>query len=135
MTARALFLAALCAGAVAAAGCSGSEGPVAGELEVRLTTPNTDDRAVLLRLAGRFDAVTAPSGSGYRVLSSPGLGDTVRVVVMAPQGFHLASGALLRVAVPDTRQVGAYTARVLDVATTAYTQRATTGYSLSVVKP
>ena len=135
MTARVLFLAVLCGGALAAAGCSGTEGPVAGELEVRLTTPNTDDRAILVRLAGRVDAVTAPSGTGYRVLLAPGLADTVRVVVIAPQASHLASGALLRVAVPDTRQVGAYAARVLDVASVTYRQRATTGYALAVVKP
>jgi hypothetical protein len=135
MTSRVLFLAVVCAGALAAAACSGNEGPVAGELEVRLTTPNPDDRAVLLRLAGLVDTVRAPAGSGYRVLASPGLGDTVRVVVMAPQGAHLSSGALLRVVVPDTRQAGAYSARLLDVASVTYRQRATTGYALSVVAP
>ena len=135
MNARATLLAVLCVGGFAFAGCSSADGPVAGELEVRLTTPNADDRAVLLRLAGRQSGVTAPSGSGSRVLVAPGLGDTVRVLVIAPQGSHLGAGALVRVTVPDVRQVGAYAARVLDVASTAYAKRATTGYALAVVKP
>ena len=136
MNARATVLAMVCGGGLVFAGCSSSsEGPVAGELEVRLTTPNTDDRAVLLRLAGRQSAVTAPSGSTYRVLSAPGLGDTVRVLVMAPQGSSLAAGPLVRVMVPDVRQVSSYAARVLDVASTSYAKRATTGYALAVVKP
>ncbi len=135
MNARATILAMLCGGGLVCAGCSSSEGPVAGELEVRLTTPNVDDRAVLLRLAGRQSAVTAPAGSANRVLVAPGLGDTVRVLVLAPQGSHLAAGPLVRVMVPDVRQTGAYAARVLDVASTGYAKRATTGYLLTVVKP
>jgi hypothetical protein len=57
------------------------------------------------------------------------------VLVVAPQSGHLAAGALVRVAVPDTRQAGSYVARPLDVASTAYGQRAVTGYVLTVVKP
>ncbi len=134
MNVRLALLALLCGGA-AAAGCSSSEGPVAGELELRYTTPNLDDRAILLRLAGKQTAVTAPSGSGYRILLAPGTGDTVRVLVIAPQGSHLVPGALARVAVPDTRQSGSYSAIPLDAASTSYVQRATSGYLLSVVKP
>jgi hypothetical protein len=133
MNARILVLALL--GAAAAAGCSSTEGPVAGELEVRLTTPNTDDRAVLLLLKGAQTAVTAPSGSGYRILTSVWGSDSLRVLVIAPQGAHLAAGALARVAVPDTRQASSYTARALDVASTLYAQRLLTGYQLTVVQP
>jgi len=135
MTTRTLVLAALCGVGVAALGCSSTEKPVAGELQVQLTTPNTDDRAILLRVGGKQTAVTAPAGSNYRVLLAPLAGDTVRVVVIAPQGSHLTAGALLSLTVPDTRQVDAYVARVLDVASAAYAQRAVTGYALTVVKP
>lgn len=135
MNARALLLGLVCAGGVAAAGCSSTEGPVAGELDVRLSTPNGDDRAILLRLGGKQDTVTAPAGSGYRVLVSPYLGDTVRVVVIAPRGTVLAPGTILRVTVPDTRQAASYVARVLDVASTSYAQRPMTGYMLTVDKP
>jgi hypothetical protein len=133
MIPRVLVLA-LCCGALAA-GCKSAEGPVAGELEVRLTTPNSDDRAVLFLLRGAQTAVTAPSGSSYRVLKAPFGGDTIRVLVIAPQGGHLAAGALARVAVPDTRQAASYVARPLDVATTLYAQRPVTGYALTVVQP
>jgi hypothetical protein len=135
MTTRTLLLALLCGSEFAIAGCSSSEGPVAGELEVRLTTPNGDDRAILLRLGGKQSAVSAPTGSGYRVLVAPLLADTVRVVVMAPLGAHLAAGALVRLTVPDVRQVGAYVAGVIDVASATYAQRPVTGYVLAVVKP
>ncbi len=136
MNARATFLTLLCGGALAAAGCSSSaEGPVAGELQVRLTTPNLDDRAVLFRLAGTQSAVSLPAGSANRLLVSPATGDTVRVLVIAPQGSHLTAGELVLVTVPDTRQVAAYAARLLDVASTAYVERVTAGYALQVVKP
>ena len=133
MTVRTLVLALL--GGLAAAGCDGNEGPTAGELEVRLASPNTDDRAILLRIGGPQTAVTVPAGSSYRVLVAPLAGDTVRVVVIAPQGAHLTAGALLTLSVPDTRQVASYAARALDVASTTYAQRAVTGYVLTVVKP
>jgi len=119
---------------LAAAGC-GNEGPVAGELEVRLASPNSDDRAVLFRLIGEQTALSAPSGSGYRVFHGAPAGDTVRVVVMAPQGGHLAAGPLVRVAVPDTRAAAAYRAVVQQVASTAYVPRPTTVYALTVVQP
>jgi len=135
MTARATIVTLLSAAALAAGACSSAEKPVAGELSVRLTTPNGDDRAVLFRLAGKQSAVTLPSGSTNRLLLSPGLGDTVRVLVIAPQGSHLVAGELARVSVPDTRQVASYAARVLDVASTGYLDRATAGYALQVVKP
>ena len=135
MNARPVVLALLCA--ALAGGCGSPEGPVAGELEVRLTTPNSDDRAVLFLLRGTQTAVSAPSGSSYRVLQSPLRTDTLRVLVIAPQGGHLAAGTLVRVVVPDTRQAGSYSAVPLDVASTTYAARAVpfTGYQLAVVKP
>ena len=135
MNARSVLLALLCGGGVATLGCSSAEKPVAGELEVRLATPNTDDRALLLRVAGKQTAVTAPAASGYQVHVAPLLADTVRVLVMAPAGQHIPAGAVLRLTVPDTRQVDSYAARALDVASTTYAQRAVSGYTLTVVKP
>jgi hypothetical protein len=131
-----LVVLALLSGALAF-GCSSTEGPVAGELEVRLTSPNVDDRAVLFLLRGPQTAVTAPSGSGYRVLQSPLRIDTLRVLVIAPQGHQLTAGALLRVAVPDTRQAASYSAVALDVASTTYAARSIPfiGYQLTVVAP
>ena len=133
MTPRALAVALCCA--ALAAGCGSTEGPVAGELEVRLTTPNTDDRAVLFLLKGAQTAVTAATGSSYRILKAPFGTDTLRVLVIAPVGGHLAAGALVRIAVPDTRQAASYVARPLDVASTAYAKRPVTGYLLTVAQP
>jgi hypothetical protein len=133
MTVRTLVLALL--GGLAAAGCGGNEGPTAGELEVRLATPNSDDRAVRFLLGGERTAVTAPAGTNYRVFTAPRSGDTVIVVVVAPQAGHLAAGALVRLSVPDTRQAASYRTTVQDVAATTYAQRAVTGYALTVVKP
>ncbi len=135
MTTRTLLLTLLCGSGIAMAGCKSAEGPVAGVLEVRLTTPNGDDRAILLRIGGKQTVIAAPSGSSYRVLTAPLAGDTVRVVVIAPVGSHLTAGALLRLTVPDTRQADAYVARALDVASATYAQRGLTGYVLTVVKP
>ena len=67
MTARTLFALLLSAGAIGIAGCSSPDGPTAGELEVRLTTPNANDRAILLRVGGRQTAVAAPVGSNWPV--------------------------------------------------------------------
>lgn len=135
MNPRILVLALFC-GALAA-GCGGSEGPVAGELEVRLASPNTDDRAVLFLLRGAQTAVTAPAGSNYRILKAPRGIDTLRVMVIAPQGGHLTPGTLVRIAVPDTRQAASYSAVPLEVATTAYATRniPLTGFQLTVVQP
>jgi hypothetical protein len=135
MTTRTLLLTLLCGGGIAVTGCKSAEGPVAGELEVRLTTPNTDDRAILVRVVGKQTAIAAPSGSTYRVLTAPLGGDTVRVVVIAPVGSHIAAGAMLRLTVPDTRQVDAYSAFALDVASASYAQRPLTGYLFAVAKP
>lgn len=133
MTVRTLVLALL--GGLAAAGCGGNEGPTAGELEVRLATPNSDDRAVRFLLGGERTAVTAPAGTNYRVFTAPLSGDTVIVVVVAPQAGHLAAGSLVRLSVPDTRQAASYRTTVQDVAATSYAQRAVAGYSLTVVRP
>ena len=133
MTVRTLVLALL--GGLAAAGCNGNEGPTAGELEVRLATPNTDDRAIRFLLGGLRTAVTAPGGTNYRVYTAARSGDTVIVVVIAPQGGHLTAGALVRLSVPDTRQASSYRTTVQDVAAVSYAQRAATGYVLTVVKP
>lgn len=135
MTRRTLAVA-LLAG-LAAAGCGGNEGPIAGELEVRLVTPNTDDRAILFRLIGAQTALTAPSGSGYRVFhGAPALtGDTVRVLVVAPQSTRIAAGTILRISVPDTRKAATYAALAQEVASTAYASRGSTGYVLTVVAP
>jgi type IV pilus biogenesis protein CpaD/CtpE len=116
-------------------GCS-DQGPVAGELSVRLATPRSTDRAVLLSVVGRQHGVTAGTGSSYRVVSdTSATGDTVWIAVIAPQGSGLAAGEIARLVVPDTRRAGAYRAVLTDVAAADYSVGDTAGVSLSVVKP
>ena len=106
----------LAAAAAVAAGCRGEQGPVAGELSVRLATPGSGIRAALFVVIGPAGAVTAPSGSGYRVFAQTSGDDTTRIVAVAPAGSVLVAGELARIAVNDTRQYRKYSARVLALA-------------------
>jgi hypothetical protein len=131
---RALALVVLAAASVA--GCKGSEGPVAGELSVRLTTPRNTDRAVMFVVVGKQSGVTAPSGSGYHIFSATSAaGDTTHVIVVAPLGQGVAAGEIARIAVNDTRQAASYAATLSDVASATLAVGALTGVSLAVVKP
>ena len=131
---RAVGVVALVAAVVAA--CSGDQGPVAGDLSVRLATARTTDRAVLFRIVGPRHGVTAGTGTGYRVITdTSAAGDTVWVAVIAPQGSGLAAGEIARLAVPDTRKAGAYHAELSDVAAADYAAADSTELSLTVVKP
>jgi hypothetical protein len=121
---------------VALAGCRSDQGPLAGELSVRLTTPHVGDRAVTFVVTGRLHGVTAASGSAYRIFADTSAdGDTAQVVVVAPAGGGLVTGEVARVRVDDTRQFRRYAARVLQIAASNYFLADTTGVSLAVVKP
>ena len=90
------------------AACGGDEptdGPTPGELVARLTTTHTEDGALLLRVVGPVTQVSALGG--YRVASSTGGGATMIVVT-----GNIAGGDLLRLSVPDTRQLSSYTVEV-----------------------
>jgi type IV pilus biogenesis protein CpaD/CtpE len=124
------------AAALAFAACKGDQGPVAGELSVRLATPRSSDRAIMMVLTGAQHGVTAATGSAYRVFSlASTAGDTTWVTVVAPKGSGLVAGEVARITVPDTRQAGSYKARVGDVAAADYSVSDTAGVSLTVVKP
>ena len=122
--------------AVAAGGCKGPEGPVAGELSVRLTTPRNTDRAILFAVVGKQHGVTAATGSNYRVFSAvSAAGDTTHITVVALAGGGLAAGEVARLAVDDIRQVDKYSTTLIDVAGADYRIGGLTGLSLTVVKP
>lgn len=121
--------------AAAAAGCS-DQGPVAGELSVRLATSRAGDRAVLFRVVGPQHGVTAGTGSSYRVLSdSSATGDTAWVAVIAPQGTGLAAGEIARIRVPDTRKAGSYQVSLTEAAAADYSVGVFSAITLTVVKP
>ena len=122
--------------AAAAAGCSGDQGPVAGELSVRLATTATTYRAVLFRVVGKLHAVTAPTGAGYRILSdTSATGDTAWIAVIAPQGTGLAAGEVARLAVPDTRKASSYQVSLTEAAAANYAVGLFPGLALTVARP
>ena len=122
--------------AAAVAGCGGHEGPVSGELSVRLTSPRNGDRAMLFRVVGPQRGVTPAAGSSYRVFAdTSAVGDTTWIVVIAPVGTGLASGEIIRLAVNDVRKAGSYRTAVSDIAAADYAVGDTAGVSLLVVKP
>jgi len=65
--------------------CSDTTGPTTGNLSLRLSNAGTNDRAMLLEVAGsdtsaRIDTVLAP-GSAYRVFAQRQVGARWRVIV------------------------------------------------------
>jgi hypothetical protein len=122
--------------AAAAAGCNGDQGPVAGELSVRLATSRTTDRAVLFQVIGKQHGVTAGTGTSYRVISdTAATGDTSWVAVISPQGTGLAAGEIARITVPDTRKAGDYQITLTDLAAADYSVGNISGIALTVVRP
>jgi len=122
--------------AAAVFGCSGDQGPIAGELSVRLATPRSSDRAVLFRVVGAQHGVTAGTGAAYRVLvDTSAVGDTSWIAVIAPQASGLAAGEIARLAVADVRKAGDYRVALSDVAAADYSVGDTAGVSLTVVRP
>ncbi len=118
--------------AVLATGCGGDggggSGPVAGVLTVSVATGVNDGGALMLRVTGGpVDAVEA--ASGYRVFSA-GTGPTsVRVIVTGT----ILPGAVVRLHVPDTRDVARYAAVVEQAsARTSYAQQAAANFTLSI---
>ena len=112
-------------------GCSGDDGgpagPVAGPLNVVLTSPNTDDGAVMIQVTGVVDSVIVPAGlSAWQ--SEPG-SNVLRAVVTG----NLASGStLLTLRVPDVAKASSYSLQVLQVASETYAQRPVGAYSISL---
>ncbi len=131
---RALAVMAIVA-AAAAAGC-GDQGPVSGDLSVRLTTSRSGDRAILFRVIGPQHGVTAGTGTGYRVVSdTSAAGDTSWIAVISPPGTGLVAGEIARLAVPDTRRAGSYEISLTDIAAADYSVGSIAGVALAVVKP
>ncbi|HEX9895688.1 MAG TPA: hypothetical protein VGA78_17285 [Gemmatimonadales bacterium] len=110
--------------------CGGEDGPTdeprPGELVAALNTPNNQDGALLLRVVGPVSAVT-PVG-GHRV-SSATSGATTRVVLTG----NITDGDILRLTVPDTRNLTSYTVLVEQVAARdTYALLEPGGYSIAL---
>lgn len=122
---------ALLLAAMVTAACGGSDsgpGPVAGTLQVSLTSPNTDDGAVMLQVTGDIDSVTTPAGlTLYEATPSA---TVVRAIVT---GSIASGGSVLTLHVPDVGKASSYTTQLLQVsARGTYVQRPVGGYTLQV---
>ena len=125
--------AALVAILLVASGCSGDDPasePVAGALRVVLTSPNTDDGAVMFQVTGVVDSVVVPAGLAlYQSVPGP---NVLRVIVTG----NISSGSnLLTLYVADVSKASSITTQVMQVAArTTYAQRPAGAYSLTVQK-
>ena len=106
------------------AGCSNSTGPVAGTLDVSLSSPQQDDGAVLLSITGGpVDSVE----SRYTVYSASVSADTLKLILIG----SLVSGSIARIHISDSRQALRYIARIGQVAARGtYGQRDPTRYAV-----
>ncbi len=98
-----------------------------GFVNVTLSTPNSNDGAVLLRLSGGvIDSLTASSGSIFFAATGT---NTFRVMVAGT----IADGPIVRFWMPDRRNVSQYVATLEQAAArSTYEQQSTGGYSLSI---
>ena len=102
--------------------------PVPGVLKVALTTPNSDDGALLFTVSGgRVSTVDA--ATGYQIYTAQPDTMTTRILVTG----DIAAGEVVRIHVPDTRSAAAYHATIAQAASrTTFAQRALAGYALAV---
>ncbi|MEJ7811049.1 MAG: hypothetical protein WKG32_11620 [Gemmatimonadaceae bacterium] len=127
---RQLALAATLVSIAIASACGGDKpsGPQAGDLTVRLTTPYTDDGALLLHVTGPEIAAVSAASSASTVHARTGAGGYMVAVF-----GDLGAGPLVRITVPDVRQASRYTVTVVEAADRANAIRATLGgYAFTV---
>ncbi len=110
---------------------SGPPVPKPGDLTLKLVLPASDDRAMLVTISGpeAIGAITAASAA-YTVFGRPA-GNNAKVAVFGT----LASGPVVKFAVPDVNKSDLYTAAVTEVAGPANELRAQlSGYVVTVAK-
>ena len=120
---------------VGVSACGGGDdgspsGPVAGPLRVVVTSPNTDDGAVMFQVTGVVDSVVVPAGlTLYQSVPGP---NVIRAIVTG----NISSGSnLLTLYVADVSKASSITTQVLQVAArVTYAQRPAGAYSLTVQK-
>jgi hypothetical protein len=122
-----------------AAGC-GSDGsgpvappaPVAGVLVARLTTPNPDDRAVLVEVTGPSITSVPPGADTSVTVHGRVVEGTLRAAVFGT----VRAGTVVRFAVPDVNAAARYAGRVVEASGPASALRASLdGYRVDVARP
>jgi hypothetical protein len=121
----------LAATLIVLAGCGGGEettGPQPGRVQLSISTPNSDDRAVALTITGTFSDIRAVAG--YRLYVRT-MEDRTAIIVV-PQGsatFPDGETDVATLGVPDLRAAGNYSVAVIQGAGTDYDLRFGAGYS------
>ena len=125
-----LALAAVLAGAL---NCGRDVGPVAGNLQVQLTSPNSGaDSAIVLTIAGPAPLTSATPGAGLRLFEQP-LGGTVTRFALT--GRLTTSTTILTIGVANVNAVAQYVGTIQEVAQPNYALRTLPGtYALTVVR-
>ena len=102
--------------------------PVPGFLNVRLTTPNTNDGALLFSLSG--GSMDSLRTSGLTIFGT--LGSTSGTGLVAG---NVGSGTVAQFWVPDVADVSQYSAALQQAAArSTYEQQSLSGYSLTVAR-
>lgn len=112
------------------AGCGGEEstGPQPGRLQLCISTPNSDDRAVALTVTGTVSDIQAIAG--YQVYVRV-IEDRTAIIVV-PQGsaaFPAGETEVATLDVPDVRAASDYSVAVIQGAGTDYELRFGAGYN------
>jgi len=113
-----------------AAACEHGTEPVAGTLNVSLTTPNGgSDAAILFTVVGPAALTSVSAPAGVRLfMQPPPFGLANRFVLTGT----IPGGTILTIGVADVGKASAYTATVQQVSASNSQLRALTGYSLKL---
>ncbi len=129
MNRRLLLVAGLATTLLGACKGDSPSGPVAGDLTLTLTSPGNTDGAILVRVTGPVESVSAVGD--LRVEGSQLPGGMWRIVVAG----NVTSGPVARIRVPDIGAVDQYLAIVEQVAARgSFALLSSSGYAVEVVK-
>lgn len=104
--------------------------PSGGEIRLVLDTPNSDDRAILLTVAG--PAASVEAAPGFTAFTRIG-GSTMTVVLVREAGESIASGGVTVATIRVEASEGTFQVELSQVATRSHAVRSTLdGYSLSL---
>ena len=114
-------------------GGDGPSGPVAGNLNVRLTSPNSGaDSAIVFTITSPAPLTRATPGAGLRLFAQPLTGTTTR---FALTGRLTTSTIILTIGVANVNAVGQYGGTIQGVAQPNFALRLPlSGYALAVIR-
>jgi hypothetical protein len=107
--------------------CSNNTDPVAGALNVSISSPHLDDGALMLSVyGGPVDSVESVGFTIYSIRTA----DSVKFIITG----SLGSGRVARIHIPDGRLASRYGAKVSQVAArVSYAPRDPAGYSAALL--